>query len=57
MGESNQAVFAIFDGHSGTRASQYCKDTLVSKLTGNFEQLHENTSSTIQKGLAYCLTF
>ena len=50
MGNNKQAVFGIFDGHSGARAADYWKSSLYTKLQANFEDLKINTANTIEKG-------
>lgn len=50
MGEDHQAVFGVFDGHAGSRASQYCQDTFKPKLIERQSELKTDTGLTIQKG-------
>ena len=49
MGKSHQAVFGIFDGHSGAKASQYWKDTLKCKMEEQYSNLKSNVIPTIEK--------
>mmetsp|Transcript_18923 Transcript_18923/g.21721 ORF Transcript_18923/g.21721 Transcript_18923/m.21721 type:complete len:124 (-) Transcript_18923:890-1261(-) len=49
MNKTHQAIFGIFDGHSGAKASQFCKEVLRNKLEDQYSSLKINTIPTIQK--------
>lgn len=50
MGKNHQAVFGIFDGHSGSKAAQYCCEALESKLKLHYTDLKSSTIPTLQQG-------
>lgn len=50
MGKNHQAIFGIFDGHSGSKAAQFCCDELKTKLETSHKDLKSNTIPTIQQG-------
>lgn len=49
MGKDHQAVFGIFDGHSGAKAAQFWKETLSEKLQTNYKDLQQNTWQTVER--------
>jgi len=48
MGKNHQAVFGIFDGHSGAKASQFWRDNIKRMLEEQYENLKDSTIPTIK---------
>ena len=57
MGEKSQAVFGIFDGHSGCKASQFWRDVIHTKLQEKYSDLKTDVSKTIQNGKIVLFNF
>ena len=51
MGKRHQAMFGIFDGHSGSKASQFLWEALQSKLENNYIDLKADTIPTIKNSM------
>lgn len=51
MGKSHQAVFGIFDGHSGAKAAQFWRDNLKSKLENQYSNLKKDPIATMKYGM------
>lgn len=54
-GEENSSVFAVFDGHAGYRAAQYCQEHLVKRLLDDEDYVRIPSLALKKVFRRYCL--